>query len=181
MASKVTSPRLGGESFNCPTCGAFSHQEWFNAFATGCSSDGLPFVPAADAPERVKASEQLEDKEKKALASYYEKRLKTLPFLDRNDAYASFRLENVYVSRCFSCKSLAVWVYDRILFPSINIEIEPNADLNDDIRLDFLEAVKLLAISPRGSAALLRLCIQKVCIQLGQPGKNINDDIAALV
>jgi uncharacterized protein DUF4145 len=38
-----------------------------------------------------------------------------------------------------------------------------------------------LSRSPRGEAGLLRLAIQKLCVELKQPGKNINDDIAELV
>lgn len=51
----------------------------------------------------------------------------------------------------------------------------------DDIRRDHDEASTILDLSPRGSAALVRLAIQKLCKHLGQPGKNINDDIRALV
>jgi hypothetical protein len=39
----------------------------------------------------------------------------------------------------------------------------------------------VLELSPRSSAALLRLCIQKLMKELGQKGKDLNEDIGILV
>jgi len=57
----------------------------------------------------------------------------------------------------------------------------PNPDLSEEIKEDYYEARKIVNRSPRGAAALLRVAIQKLCIQLKQPGKDLNADIANLV
>jgi Domain of unknown function (DUF4145) len=69
----------------------------------------------------------------------------------------------------------------RMIFPLVAQGPLPNADLSEDIRRDFLEARSIAPLSPRGASALLRLCIQKLCISLDQPGKDLNADIGALV
>jgi hypothetical protein len=74
-----------------------------------------------------------------------------------------------------------VWVHDRLLFPAIKSGVLPNPDLPDDALRDFQEAREIVNSSPRGAAALLRLCVQKLCKHLGEQGKNIDDDIASLV
>ncbi|HEX8524314.1 MAG TPA: DUF4145 domain-containing protein [Tepidisphaeraceae bacterium] len=68
-----------------------------------------------------------------------------------------------------------------MVYPDKPVAPAPNEDLPEEIKRDYEEARTILLRSPRGAAALLRLCIQKLCKHLGQPGKNINDDIKELV
>ncbi|MGQ0551712.1 MAG: DUF4145 domain-containing protein [Planctomycetota bacterium] len=92
-----------------------------------------------------------------------------------------FRDSRFLVSQCERCRYPTIWLGDRMLFPNTGGAEPPNPDLPADIKNDYEEARAILAASPRGSAALLRLAIQRLCSHLGQPGKNINDDVAALV
>lgn len=67
------------------------------------------------------------------------------------------------------------------MFPLTSNAPPSNKDLPPDILTDYNEASAILAHSPRGAAALLRLCIQKLCQHLGEPGKDLNADIGSLV
>ena len=68
-----------------------------------------------------------------------------------------------------------------MVFPDTSLAAPANPDLPAEIIVDFEEARSILQRSPRGAAALFRLCIQKLCVHLGESGKNINADIASLV
>lgn len=88
---------------------------------------------------------------------------------------------------CFHCSKNTLWNLQGrpaswvLVFPDKSPAPAPNQDLPDDVTADYLEAADILNRSPKGAAALLRLAVQRLCVHLGQSGRNINDDIAALV
>ena len=82
---------------------------------------------------------------------------------------------------CTHCGEHSIWLDDAMIYPDSSQAPMPNPDLPPEIKADYEEAQSIINRSPRGAAAILRLCIQKLCAHLGEPGRNINDDIAALV
>jgi hypothetical protein len=90
-------------------------------------------------------------------------------------------MSNLHASRCYSCGGFAIWSEDKIIYPVKNAMIEAHEEMPDPIKEDFYEAASIIDKSPRGAAALLRLCIQKLMPLLGEKGKNLNEDIGALV
>jgi hypothetical protein len=92
-----------------------------------------------------------------------------------------FKLVNTMIAKCNHCVDVSYWSGEKMIFPYHGNVEKPNSDLPEDIQNDYNEAKNIVNTSPRGSAALLRLCIQKLCIHLGEKGKNINEDIKNLV
>jgi len=91
------------------------------------------------------------------------------------------QLEEIQLTLCTSCKRYSLWHEGKMLYPDALDVAPPCPHLDKGIQADYLEAASILAKSPRGAAALLRLCLQKLCQQVGETGENINDDISSLV
>lgn len=70
--------------------------------------------------------------------------------------------------------ALLLWPFRTPLAP------QPHHDMPTEIRADYEEAATILERSPRGAAALLRLCLQKLLIALGLD-KTINKAIGQLI
>ncbi|GAB5492990.1 MAG: hypothetical protein Phog2KO_32050 [Phototrophicaceae bacterium] len=98
-------------------------------------------------------------------------------YKDERDEYEDrFRL-----GTCQYCDDLTCWYEGKLVFPIASVAPRSHEDMPDGIKEDYEEARSILALSPRGSAALLRLCVQKLMKELGESGENINKDIASLV
>jgi hypothetical protein len=95
--------------------------------------------------------------------------------------------EPLLVATCHRCRKDSVWIDSEdyggqfMIFPKPSAAPLPNEDLPAECMKDYMEARSIADGSPRGAAALLRLCVQKLAVHLGGSGKNINDDIALLV
>jgi hypothetical protein len=181
MAKEIV-PALGADSFSCThiNCGAIAHQDWFKTYVDGPGDGSKPWSPA-------EAREQVDRLRAEGVTS------EILEFFDRlgngevffevhgRSTYLTTQMMNISVSKCYSCGGIAIWRGDKLIYPLNHVSIQPNEGMPSDIRADFLEANEILDKSPRGAAALLRLCIQKLLIHLGEKGKNINDEIGNLV
>jgi hypothetical protein len=151
------------------------------------NSNPLPFLPPADEfdeslrqakGDRVR-SQEIAPLEK--LTVWARRMAMEEAFVTPSSVTTDFALDNVFVSECFNCSKPAIWIHDRLIYPPSRSGAAPNPDLPADILQDYEEARSILDLSPRGTAALLRLSVQKLCKHLGEKGDNINDDIASLI
>ncbi|MBX9815902.1 MAG: DUF4145 domain-containing protein [Sphingomonas sp.] len=174
-------PSTGLTAFNCPHCSALAKQFWFSVHAEQLEKDGVPLRIDPAGLDQLKLH-HIEDKEERQRIRERAGRIATgLPFVEYQSRYRNYDVHNVHISRCFNCDKIAVWIFDSLAWSVVGAAPIANADLPADVRMDYEEAGTLLQLSPRGAAALLRLSIQKLCKELGEKGRNIDDDIAALV
>jgi hypothetical protein len=183
MAKKTYPPSIRQTAFECSHCGAFTTQYWFRIYAGQLEDDApLPEIPDKEWLKEVQQDQKMSEKVKRELTDWFSQVTAGLVFLaTKPDSAWCTLATNLHISKCYNCKKIAVWVHDTMVFPHERQGPQANQDLPSEIAKDFEEARSIVGLSPRGSAALLRLCIQKLCVLLGQKGKNIDDDIAALV
>jgi hypothetical protein len=181
-------PRITDTQFACPHCAVFAEQIWFQVCGqVGRWRPNLNYPPPNQYSNPIR--EPLDE---------YDFHLEPIEQFDRGRAYLLqlnrterflpaagevLVLHDFYTSICMngSCRKPTLWHREEMLYPVAGGVEPPNLDLAEDIRHDYLEAASVVARSPRAAAALLRLCVQKLCKQLGLPGKKIDDDIAELV
>lgn len=181
---KYVSPSVKETAFNCPHCGALAKQFWSVLCVDPLEGDApLPRILSQKDKEAFNFKEIQDPVERESLLGWIDRMIAGAPFVEGLDKgiYLRRRLRNCATSECFNCDKVSIWVLDKLMYPVVSNVLPANVDMPDDVRCDYEEAGTILNLSPRGAAALLRLAIQKLCKELGQPGENINADIKALV
>jgi hypothetical protein len=181
MTTKANPPSINKQAFDCPHCGAYTTQYWFIVFSKQTPNNITPIIPNNEFRESIKRDSSLEQDVKYKHLEWCDNMDSGLIFFTESEYYPDNTAENIYFSKCYHCKKIALWIHGNLIFPKEKIGVMPNPDLPDEIIRDFEEARSILGESHRGAAALLRLCVQKLCINLGEKGKDLDDDIANLV
>lgn len=84
---------------------------------------------------------------------------------------------------CTACGFTSIWSTETNspILPRVTGAPMAHKDLPECCRKDYEEARVVVSDSPRAAAAILRLCVQRLTVELGGKGKKIDDDIAMLV
>ena len=82
-------------------------------------------------------------------------------------------IKELYICRCENCGYLSFWYDARLCWPLNTGIVSPPDEMPDDIKRLYNEASSIVELSPKGSCAILRLALQKLCNRLaGQEEKN---------
>lgn len=95
--------------------------------------------------------------------------------------YSDINEGEVSLAKCLICKKISIWYEKKLIYPLRSTIENPNDDMPRSVKDLYNEAREVYLISKKSSAALLRLALQYLCIELGESGKNINIDIGNLV
>ncbi|MGI0041211.1 MAG: DUF4145 domain-containing protein, partial [Nitrosopumilaceae archaeon] len=85
------------------------------------------------------------------------------------------------ITQCSACKHVALWYDSNLIYPIKSVAPHAYENMQEDIKKDYEEAYDIFPYSTRGSCALLRLCIEKFCLELGEKDGTLNQKIGNLV
>ncbi len=112
---------------------------------------------------------------------------------------ADLSLVSYAAGKCLSCSKHTLWSWGgiagtiplprgtrrttahQLLIPPTSTAPTCHPETPEQVAKCYREAALVYPHSPRSAAALLRLGLQHLCVELGGKGDNINTDIAALV
>src|SRR3989338_10218072 len=123
--ASVPAPSIKLTSFACPVCGAHSAQTWFDAYLRRCGDKNpIPHILTSEELDKHEAeTKKIADKKDRApmegVIRHFRRILDGDPFIDdsRVDIYNAPSLSNIFVSSCYTCNKISIWLHDRLLYP----------------------------------------------------------------
>lgn len=87
---------------------------------------------------------------------------------------------------CDRCGDVTIWRNQELIYPIRSVAPRPHRDMPPEVLDDYAESRAVFALSPRASAALLRLATEKLVEALvvkanREPSGSLNDNIGILV
>lgn len=89
--------------------------------------------------------------------------------------------EGFVVGTCLRCKAVSIWNGQKMVYPMASNAPMSNPDMPDDIKKDYEEAREIESRSPRSACVLLRLCVEKIAVDLVEGKGDLNSKIAKMV
>lgn len=105
----------------------------------------------------------------------------TLPLVLAPDGYTRV-FKDLSATLCARCRKTSYWKDEKLLYPYRKDPAPAhNRDMPASIQKLFEEAADICLQSPRSAAALLRVAVSNLCVELGANGENTADRIGDLV
>ncbi|MEZ4925557.1 MAG: DUF4145 domain-containing protein [Saprospiraceae bacterium] len=95
--------------------------------------------------------------------------------------HGHYFLPDYSFGKCTHCLYISIWHGQKMIHPLVGNTPLPNDEMPDEVKKDYLEASSIVNLSPKSASAILRLAVHKLCVHLGEKGKNINEDVKSLI
>lgn len=125
-------------------------QFWYSAHADRLDKDQLPFVVGLDNREEYRFDDIKDPEQRKGLNDFVEKMATGKPFFDSNSKYRGFDVSNANFSKCYECKEISVWIFDRLIYPMKGTAPAVNVDTPEEIKTTTTKLV--VSLLPRQEA-----------------------------
>jgi hypothetical protein len=157
---KSRAPRRGSDAFDCPRCGAYAHQTWYDLKReifdnyeqehwTVDAIDSGQLNPLSGLQESLSDPETSDTK-------------KCAPIVG---AWA--------MSQCGRCEEYSTWRDDSLMYPAGSSNAQtPHEDMPDEAKALYREAAAVVGISRRAGAALARATLERLLRLLDPMEKN---------
>lgn len=151
----MNTPKIkhGSEAFPCPLCSVYAQQSWY--YVKIKETSHFPNSPSSK-------------------YEYYSLETDYDPFNPDREKGISF-------SVCKVCSKESLWLNEELVYPLENNIEDPNPLMPEEVKAIYDEARAVLNLSPRSSAALLRLGLEILLPHLGADKAKINTMIQQLV